>query len=87
MNVRGINTYNDFVIILYFMILRFISFCMDKIDATLAHRLDLNSSSYTLSNLIAYTFYPTGLTFSPFISFKNFKPSVSYSPSTKILMN
>lgn len=69
MNSNKINSYNEYVIIYYFMILRLISFSIDEIES----RSGQNRGPI---DFYSYILYPTVLTFAPFISFKKFLPCV-----------
>ena len=70
-NIIRNDAFVEFMAIFYFMILRLIGFCLDKIDANKAkHEV---SSEFSLINLISYSFYPSFLFVSAFIPYKNFK--------------
>ena len=68
---------NLFYITLFFMILRMLSFCLEKAelyskDLVKENENVLQLSNYTLIDLLLYTFYPTFLFIAPFITFANF---------------
>ena len=79
LNSNRPNSYQEFVIIYKLMILRLVSFSMDKIDS-LRLSVDLSTpANYSLLNFLAYIFFPTFLTITPFVSFKKFILCVSLS--------
>lgn len=69
------NALNDLVIVYYFMILRILSFTLEKID-------NLSNPSitfkYDLVNFLNYLMYPSFATVASFVPFKNFALCVSY---------
>jgi hypothetical protein len=69
------DTLVEFMVLLYFMILRVIGFLVDKCDVTAKCN---EITEYGLVNYLSYTFYPTFLFVSSFVPFKNFKNCVSY---------
>ncbi len=81
-------TFDDLLALVYFMILRMLSFCLDKLNiesspATKYLKTNANhykskcQDDYTLKNFIFYTMYPSFLFISPFVSFKSFILCVS----------
>ena len=72
-NQNSVNDYNvlvNFVIVYYFLILRLLSFTLDKIDSPI-------DPTYSLTNLLNYTLYPSFADVSAFVPFKNFIQCVS----------
>jgi hypothetical protein len=75
---------DDFLALVYFMILRMLCFSMDKINlenSDIKKYLKLNSkfykqkyidTDYNFSNYLFYTLYPSFIYISPFVPFKNF---------------
>ena len=63
----------EFASCFYFMLLRIISFCMDKINATKrSSETDKIHSSYSLVSFFAYTMYPSFMFVAMFIPFESF---------------
>ena len=60
---------NDYVIMVYFMFLRILSFCLDKINSQAKCKLP----KYDFIDFISYIYYPTFVLTSPFISSQNFE--------------
>ena len=62
---------DDFISIWFFMILRVIGFCMEKIDNP------QDCKRYSLTNFIFYAHYPSFVYVSLFVPFENFIHCVS----------
>ena len=66
---------NEFIIYSYFMILRQVGFCLDKIDKETNN--DKEFIEFNFPTMIWYSYYPIFIYVAPFISFKNFILCVS----------
>ena len=70
---NSVNDYNvlvNFVIVYYFLILRLLSFTLEKVDSP-------TDPIYSLTNLLNYALYPSFADVSAFVPFKNFIQCVS----------
>ncbi len=54
---------------MFFLILRLLSFCLDKVDFTKSNNKD---NQFSLMSLLAYSFYPTFICNSQFVRFDDF---------------
>lgn len=76
------DTINEFITIFYFMILRLVSFSLEKVDDLKVSQKnfgDNEKSTYNFRNFIFYIYYPTFNFVSPFVPFKNFISCVSFN--------
>ncbi|CAF1096654.1 unnamed protein product [Brachionus calyciflorus] len=81
------DTFNEFVVIFYFMLLRSVSFCLELIDYSndnishkkndLGKKIKNVENIYNLENFLSYIYYPSFNFTSPFIPFKNFLTCMS----------
>ena len=77
----------EFMSTVYFMILRSISFCVDKTDSESKINNKKSSFNYGLIDFISYTLYPTFLFVSMFVPYKNFIDCVRFFLELFTLLN
>lgn len=81
------NAFTDFMVILYFIVLRTVSFLLEKIDHESVQNEKMKADSdsnnkekfsiYNFKNFIFYAQYPSFILISPYVPFKNFILCVS----------
>jgi hypothetical protein len=83
----NLNAFSDFMVTFYFIVLRTISFLLEKIDHESVQNEKMKDDSdsnakekfsfYNFKNFIFYTQYPSFILISPYVPFKNFILCVS----------
>lgn len=81
-----LNDINEYIVVFFFMLLRTISFCMDKI--TVQNETKSSTNTFKFIDYLMYIYYPTFLFPGLFISYKNFnekKQPITFTKAFKII--
>jgi hypothetical protein len=80
------DTFGEFISCMYFMLLRMLGFCMDRISAHEALELKsedennkklADNDKYSMLNFVYYSLYPSFAFIAMFMPYENFRPCVS----------